>query len=287
MSEIPYPDYRDYVSNRVEVNDAMIALLAGSRLAAHTLSLTTGSTATLAQLFPAVEHIERFNLRSDVARDLLKSADHHIASVAIPYALATHEDFVMGAIAFLENEGRSPSTSGSQIKAWNMHAVLFEMCGAPQPEEWLQSFHVLREMRNCITHAGGQVSQRLKDAVSNMGAEAQAGWEQLNYHPPLATVDNNGRLMLTAEHIFTAFAVTKRLGREINTALKNELDGMEWARVAVADFASNTSKNRNSSSWRRSLLGYASKVYAEANLTEDELESAARYLGAWTKHRWE
>lgn len=43
----------------------MSALLAGSRWTAHTLSLTSGSTSPLWQLFPAVEHIQRFNMRPD------------------------------------------------------------------------------------------------------------------------------------------------------------------------------------------------------------------------------
>lgn len=105
MPEILFRDYREYAASRVEVNNAMMALLAGSRLAAHTLSLTAGSNATLGQLFPAVEHIDRLNLRSDSARQLLQDADHHIASVAIPYALATHEDFVTDMLALVEGEG--------------------------------------------------------------------------------------------------------------------------------------------------------------------------------------
>lgn len=155
VSEILFRKYRDYVANRIEVNNAMMALLAGSRLAAHTLSLTAGSTTTLAQVFPAVEHIERFNLRSDSARQLLADADQHIASVAIPYALATHEEFVLDMLEFLKAESRSLMTHGKQIKAWNMHSVLFETCGYAEPAEWMETFHVLREVRNSIIHAGG------------------------------------------------------------------------------------------------------------------------------------
>ncbi|MGV1009493.1 MAG: hypothetical protein ACOYBY_12895 [Dermatophilaceae bacterium] len=107
----------------------MAALLVGSRLAAHTLSLTAGSTATLGQLFPAVDHIERFDMRSDVARDFLNNADHHIASVAVPYALATHEDFVKEMLALLKAEGRTLITHGKRVKAWNMHVTI-------QPPVW-------------------------------------------------------------------------------------------------------------------------------------------------------
>jgi hypothetical protein len=286
MPDILYPAYRNYVASRVGVNDAMAALLAGSRLAAHTLQLTAGSTATLAQLFPAVEHMRRFDLRSDDARELLKNADYHIASVAVPYALATHEDYVTETLDFLQAEGRTHVTHGKPIRAWNMHAVLFETCGETEPEEWIQSFHVLREMRNCITHDGGSVSQRLRDAVAGMGAGARSGWERINRMKPPEDVEENGRLALTAEHVFTAFALTKRLGREINSLLGRQLDGATWARMIVQDFNAGSAKPRNSSGWRRSLIGYARKFYEAAPATEADLEAAARILGAWTLPEW-
>lgn len=287
MPDVLFPAYRKYYASRVQVNDAMAALLVGSKLAGHTLSLTVGSNATLRQLFPSVEHIERFNMKSDLAREFLNSADHHIASVAVPYALATHEDFVMEMLATLKSEGRTLVTHGKQVRAWNMHAVLFESCGETEPDEWIQSFHALREVRNCITHAGGGVSTRLNEAIAAMGAEARSGWAGINGGmPPEAVADADGQLVLTAELVFTAFAVTKRLGREINAVLCREYEIDEWARVAVLDYASQTSKPRNSSSWRRSLVGYARKFYAAANVTEESLETAARHLGMWTLPQW-
>jgi hypothetical protein len=286
MPEILYSQYREYVANRIEVNNAMTALLAGSRLAAHTLQLTAGSTATLGQLFPAVEHVDRFNLRSDLARHLLRDADQHIASVAVPYALATHEEFVMAMLDFLQKEGRQLVTRGRRIKAWNMHTVLFETCGYAEPEEWLQTFHVLREVRNCIIHTGGRIGTDVTDRVAEMGAGARAGWERLNRGDGPEALNSNGRLALTAEHVLTAFAVTKRIGREVNAALGRELDRGTWARVAVEDFAASTTKTRNSSSWRRSVLGYARQYYSDAALHESDLEKASRDLGFWTLARW-
>lgn len=286
MAEIQFASYRRYSSSRVEVNDAMMALLAGSRLAAHTLQLTAGSKATLAQLFPAVEHIGRFDLRSDNARKLLQDADYHVASVSIPYALAAHEDFVMGVLRLLESEGRTLLTQGKQIRPWNMHTILFSSCNEAEPERWIHSFHVLREVRNCIIHDGGAVSERLLEAIANMGSDARSGWEQVNLGRPPEDLDSDGRLALTAEHIFTAFAVAKGLGREINAALAKALDGSSWARLAVQDFVATTTKPKNSTSWRRSLLGHSRHYYADAPFTEGDLEIAARQAGAWTHATW-
>ena len=286
MAEIQFPAYRDYYANRVKVNDAMTALLVGSRLAGHTLSLTAGSTATLGQLFPAVEHIERFNLRSDLARDFLSHADHHIASVAIPYALATHEDFVMGVLKLLQSQGKTLLRHVKSARAWNMHAMLFEACGKPQPES-IESFHVLREMRNCITHAGGGVDQGLRDAMVDMGSAARSGWADINLGAaPEDIEDADGQLALTAELVFTAFAVTKRLGREINAALGQALDGLAWARMAVEDYDGQSTKPRNSAAWRRALVGYVRHHYTAAQISERDLETAARQLNRWTVATW-
>lgn len=285
VSELLYPDYRNYVDTRVVVNNAMTALLAGSRLAGHTLQLTSGSQRTLAELFPAVEHISRFNLRSDVARSLLNNADHHLASVALPYALATHEDFVMTSIDLLRHEGIVIQTGGKPIKAWNMHTVLFDSAQHPRPTDWLESFDLLREIRNCTAHAGGKAQTRLTDHIAAMGTASIAGWQRLNRQHPNDVVQA-GTVKLIAEHIFTAFAVTKHLGREINTALAAAVPKMSWARIAVEDYQNTTTKLKNSSAWRRGLVGYVRINYGQVKLTENELEQAARNLNYWTLATW-
>ncbi|SDL00651.1 hypothetical protein SAMN05216298_2236 [Glycomyces sambucus] len=285
MVEIQYPEYRRYVETRVVVNNAVMALLAGSRLAGHSLQLNTGSHRTLAELFPAVEHIERFDLRSDHARELLLNADYHLASVTIPYALATHEDFVMSSIKMLKSEKITIRKGKEEIRANNMHEVLFSSTDHALPEEWMQSFHLLRQMRNCIVHAGGRAQKALLDHLTEMGAAATEGWQRINHQTP-AQVVLNDKLDLIAEHIFTAFAVTKRLGREINTALGSRIPQTSWAAIAVEDFHEHSSKIKNSSAWRRALLGYARTSYSPLKLQENELESAARAKGYWTVKRW-
>lgn len=84
--------YRQYTKARQSANNAMVSFLAGSALASHTLQLTTGSNRLLPEIFPAVPHITRFNLRPDAAADVLGAAGPHLATVTIPYALAIHED---------------------------------------------------------------------------------------------------------------------------------------------------------------------------------------------------
>ena len=92
---VEFPTFRRYEANRQEANNAMMALLAGSKLAVHTLQLTSGSKELLPRIFPGVDHIAYFNLATDEATRLLLDTAHHLGAVAIPYALAVHEDFVM------------------------------------------------------------------------------------------------------------------------------------------------------------------------------------------------
>ncbi|WP_242089659.1 hypothetical protein [Curtobacterium sp. DN_7.5] len=286
MTEVQYPGYRKYVQSRIEVNDAMTAMLAGSRLAAHALSSSDNQSQPLAELFPSVPHIKRFNLRSDDARRYLDDADFHIASVAVPYALATHEDFVMDTLGELRSSGFTLITHGKPVKAWNMHTVLFETCGATEPLQLIQLFHVLREVRNSITHAGGEVSDNLEVKIAEVEEPALSVWRQINGGSSPEDLLRDGRVAVTAETMFTAFAITKSLGREINELLSATLPKSRWASIATADFSEHTAKARNSSSWRRSLVGYARHNYSPVDLQEIDLETAARSGNFWTKATW-
>lgn len=280
MPEIHFPTYRDYVRNRIDVNNSMMALLAGSRMAAHLLEDKKGSTETLSELFADVGHIQSFNLVTDSARDLLINADQHIASVSLPYALATHEAFVRQMIKLIRDNGTTIIDDGERIRAFNMHAVFFASCNHSEPTTWMQIFHVLREARNCIIHLNGGVSPELKTAIVQMGPDARAEWQRMNQQSlPKDLMGKDKRLTLTAEHIFTSFATTKALGREMNTMLGQHLSGDAWARIAVEDYASQTKKPRNSSQWSRGVAGYARQMYSGAPCGKREIEQAARRGG--------
>ena len=56
MPLVKYAEYRRYIEQRKDANNAMMALLAGSKLAMHTLSLTAGSERRLSEIFPRVPH---------------------------------------------------------------------------------------------------------------------------------------------------------------------------------------------------------------------------------------
>jgi len=93
-SVVNFPAFRLHEAARKEANNAIMGLLVGSQMAAHFLSLTAGSAHLLPSMFPAVSHVGRFNLTSDRAREVLVRADTHLGTMAVPYALAIHEQFL-------------------------------------------------------------------------------------------------------------------------------------------------------------------------------------------------
>jgi len=282
MVEVRFPIYRTYTASRQEADNAMMALLVGSRLAAHTLQLTVGSPRLLPEMFPAVQDIKKFNLKTVMARELLSNADTHLGAVAVPYALAVHEDFMISVIAMLKGVGLRVNTGHKAIKAYNMHEIYFNAVGVSAPSMELKQFHLLRHMRNSQIHAGGATSPALISAIRGMQASEIQTWESLTGRSP-SDIIQQGKLSFVTGDIIASFAVTKRLGRVVNYALQGAFTSSVWAKIAVEDFAPQTNLFRNSDQWMRRLRGYARVNYGPLNLTDEALEAAAIATGRWTR----
>lgn len=285
MSEINFARYREYVAARVDANNAMIALLAGSRLSAHSLQLHQGSPHQLPGLFPAVEDIDRFNLLPDHASELLLDADAHLAAVAIPYALALYEAFVKDAVSMLQREGYSVAQNRGALNAGRMHQTLYQAAGTPQPADTISLFHVLRCARNAQIHNAGSITQEVRESITSLSSGQRARWEELTMGAAEAMFVN-GRLHFTLGHLIAAFAVTKEAARQINDLLEHKVSRESWASYAVADYAETAKHPRNSRQWKRGLTGFARFHYTGLRLTETELQDAARAAGAWTSPSW-
>lgn len=286
MSEINFAQYRDYVRARTDANNAMIALLAGSRLAAHNLQLHSGSPHQLPGLFPAVEDIDRFNLLPDRASELLLDADAHLAAVAIPYALAVYEAFVKDAATMLADAGFKVSQKSGSLNAGQMHSTLFAAADEPEPADVIGLFHVLRCVRNAQIHQAGQVTNEVCASLSSLTAGQRERWEQLTMGPVDNIIDGD-MLRFTIGHLIAAFAVTKEAARRINKMLGRKIGRETWAKIATLDFAETAKHPQNSTQWKRGLVGFARFHYLGGlNLKEDELERAARVLKLWTASSW-
>lgn len=286
MSEINFRRYREYVSARVDANNAMIALLAGSRLAAHNLQLHSGSPYQLPGLFPAVADIDRFNLLPDQASTLLLNADSHLSAVAIAYALAVYEAFVKDAAELLKRDGIAITIDRKTMAAGAMHSTFYKAAGVPQPLRIVNLFHVLRAARNAQIHNAGMLTSEVTQTIAKLTADQQSRWEKLTM-APIEDMINGDHLEFSIGHLVAAFAVTKEAARHINATLGTVLSRKLWAELAVEDYLPTATHPRNSLNWRKNLVGYARFAYLGGlNLTTQELETAARSTGLWTHHQW-
>lgn len=221
-SFVEYPLFREYEKSRQTVNNATMALLAGSRLALHTLQLTKGSERLLPEIFPGVDHINKFNLKTETANELLLDAANHLGAVTIPYVLAIHTQFVNDTLKMLGHLGFSTRASGdnpdlekNKVNASNMHeAVHLSLGGKPftsasRPAEY-ELFDLLRAIRNSLIHSGGKITSDLKSVTRSMSAAAKAEWLRLEKRDA-ASILKDDPIRITTNEIFTTFAVTKKV----------------------------------------------------------------------------
>src|SRR5215203_415781 len=186
MTIVQFPEYRQHDMMRVEVNNAMMGLLAGAQLAVHTLQLTEGSEQLLPKIFPAVAHIGRFNITTSTARRILIEADTHLGAMSVLYALALHEDYVKTCLDFFVRAGLASRGEIKDLGLNGSHEWIQARAGELLPADTLEQFHVLRLMRNCLVHRGGRASQGLIEEVGRMGSDAESSWEEVVGRSPRA-----------------------------------------------------------------------------------------------------
>lgn len=280
-----FPVYREYERKRQEANNAIVALLAGSALAAHTLQMNEGSTRILPEIFPNVPHISRFNLRPSAATEILVDAGMHLAIVTMPYALAIHEDFVSKCIRWIHRDVK-PSlipTGFPDSDASNMHNVVANQVGGSfdaTESVALELFHLFRLMRNCHIHAGGAVSPKLRKHIIGMSTDACLRWAELTHREP-AKILQSEQAEYSLFDIFAVFAISKELARAVNRVLRDCLSEQQWATICVRDFTAETSRSPRSERWGRGLIRHANLLYRSVHLTADALFAAAVAEGVW------
>ena len=113
----------------------MMGLLAGSCIAEHFLSLTEGCEHLLPTIFPPVDHIKRFNLTSGKAREVLQNADTYLGTMAVPYALAIHEDFLRTCVALTGAAANGISAAGLHGELQNITGGTTGFAGGRRLEE--------------------------------------------------------------------------------------------------------------------------------------------------------
>lgn len=271
--EVFFRAYREHEARRVEVNNSMMALLAGSQLASHLLNLSAGSSRLLPEIYPSVPHIGRFNLTSETANRILTSADVHLGAMAVPYTLGLHEDFLKTCLHMLQRAG---AISGATIRKAGLaghHALIAGATGGSFDSVSTEQLKVLRLMRNCVIHDGGRASADLAAYLENWSPAAEKSWVDLGGRNPDG-LGKGDKVLLGHAEMVIALAVTKRLDRIANELLQLKVPRPMWAEIVVED-ARATDKNLLTApdAFRR-IRGLARHHYGALSLTESELRVA-------------
>lgn len=283
MTTIKYLDFRRYEKRRIEVNDSLMALLAGSQLASHTLQLTAGSPHLLGDIFPGVPHIRRFNLRSEVAREILNGAESYLAAMAVPYALGLHEDYMSGCITACVETGRITQDEADSLKSSNIHESFATASGMAFSDDLLKIFHLLRRMRNCQIHSGGKADRSLINYIAHLDQQTLALWQSLT-HETIPTLTLNDEINFTQKELGATLAVTKRLAEEANESLVNVYPRAKWADMLIADWVfEHAEETKNREMLLQRVRSFSRMYYEVLNLTNVEIGDALERAGY---HPW-
>jgi hypothetical protein len=274
MTIIQFPEYRQYEAIRVEINNAMMGLLAGAQLAVHLLKLTEGSDQLLPRIFPGVPHIGRFNIQSSAARQILTEADVHLGAMAVPYALALHEDYARTCVAFLERATLATRAEAENLTPATIHEFIRDKTQQTLPAASLEQFHTLRLMRNALIHRGGRASRSLIEQVNTWSLDTEAGWKNITGRT-LRGIKEGEVLQLGHGELILTLAVTKNLARRLNEILQAALQKSLWADVLIEDLMNyGPGLPRDPHNQMRKAKGYARYFYAALGLSEHEIKDA-------------
>jgi hypothetical protein len=158
-------------------------------------------------------------------------------------------------------------------QAWALHGKVATAAGTAFSHHSIVQFDTLREMRNCMIHAGGQADTRLVGHISQWTVEIAADW--------LAVAHNDPRLLRLGDKIrfshgelIMGLAVTKRLARETNKLLQTTLSKAFWADLVVADLLAGDPAAARGSQALKKARGLARFSYRPLDLSDDELKHA-------------
>jgi hypothetical protein len=271
-----FPEYRQFEAARVEANDAMMALLIGSRLGRHALGLAEGSPHLLGTLFPTVPEIGRLNRSVEDTRLLIDGAERYLAYMAIPYSLSVYSTLLSDGVALLRDAGVDHGDDDPRdIALSEIHARFVAAAGGDLtdfPQVHLRLFEFARWVRNRIVHRGGTPGSRLSNQYRQVLSEDdRVEWRRIaRRDPPFG--DGSEQMDLRSQELRVVLAITKHLAESANAVLRVKVPRTSWARVVVSDYEQ--SSGHSSAGRIESVRGYARMNYGPLMLDEDELSSA-------------
>jgi hypothetical protein len=279
LALVRYADFRRLHAQRQDANNAMMALLAGSKLAINTLRLADGSTMRQSQMFPRVQHIERFDLKIEDAAQLLDDAETHLAVMAIPYVLALHEDYMLQSASMLVSSRMMSASTLRSLTAKSMHEQFAAASSVTLSANSMLLFHFLRTMRNAHIHQGGICGAELATARSALTATAEAMWFKLAGTPAPHYVIGD-QVSLGQGQLVACLAVTSALTKEVNVALQSVVPTAKWAEMAIADAkVEGIGMTGNPNQRIRALSAFTRRYYDAVAIPDADLRAAGLAAG--------
>jgi hypothetical protein len=264
---------------RREVNDSIMGLLAGAGLASHLLHPMVKADVPLSTIFPEIGEVTRFNLSIKQAQSILNNSGTHVARMALPYLLSLHEDYIKACLDLLVKEGLVTAKKSESTSPSKAHAIIEAATGESFPSSSLVQFHVLREMRNCLTHRGGLVDERLIGTIKSLSRNAEAGWKKQTGSTPCNLKKGDTLNVSTGEVVMT-LAVSKKLARCANKIVTDSLSKSTWVDVILDDVEEfGPGIPANADERLRKVEGYARHYYSATGITRRELKEGLDRMG--------
>jgi hypothetical protein len=266
--------YRRHEAARVEASNAMMGLLVGANMSAHMLRLNAGSKHMIEEIFPQVPHIVRFSMTPDVACGILRDAESHLGGMAVPYALAIHEDFLRTCLDLLLRAGRCTSRNTRRPGLKEIHARIEQATGQTFDATAIAQFQMMRCLRNAIVHANGRAGRELADEfLPRWSSDADRGWVRFAKRSP-KNLREDDVVDLRHGELLMALIVTKNLARQANRMLIDALPRQMWADLLVEDESASVGLDGNHIRRERKLRSLARRHYEALALTRAEIAEA-------------
>ena len=229
---------------------------------------------------------QHFNRPIREARALLDQARHGVGAIALPYAIALYNDYLVDAVALALLAGVSPPDEGRIPGLASLHRFLEKQCGislATKPQMYM--FEVVRHMRNSVVHGSRVVDDELaaaRRALRDEAPNAERDWTNVTKHrlPMFRAGDEIKLSPLDARGSIYAAA---NLARELNVEVFRWLPAEITADLVVAHYRHvRLSKEWGHTRRERELPKFHARHYAQVPLSPHQLKAAAgRSQGGW------
>jgi hypothetical protein len=277
-SLVKFPAYRLYEKSRIEMNDAIMANLVSLQLTQHSLKPVDDDTLMLPDIFPTVKHIKRLHLSVNSVNRLLTNAGSHLSTMAIPYILALHEDYVMANLQLLRQAGLISGRTIRSVRSERMHEEFEAATNSTIPVDMLEQFHLLRLIRNSLIHTGGVPSADLEHISQTISQVGGRNWKKVTGKRPDELIVANEITKLDYGETLICLAITKNIAMELNIALQLALSKSIWCSILQEDFINNHTKIEGLKLRTRKVSMYATIYYKPLGLSKGDLEQIARQI---------